>query len=116
MKIFHHPRITNITIGDEVYCHANQLSAHVHEVFPAAVCVRVGILERRRSLELITAPQLWPADDIENLSVCRHCGSREDLAVEHGSGIPFRICLQCAGRPAPNGQHPFHTHSSHDDR
>ncbi len=96
MKIIIHPRIQNITIGDEVFSHSSQLFAHVIEVFPAAVCVRIGMLAVNGTVELLVAPQLWPAEDIENLSICRFCGSRHNLRVEHDTGIPFRICADCS--------------------
>lgn len=87
----------NIAIGDDVYSHTQGLFARVYEVFPAAVCVRIGKLTRYQyGLELVTAPQLWRADEIENLSVCQHCGSREELHTEHDTGIPFRLCSDCA--------------------
>lgn len=82
-------------IGDEVYSYPHHLFANVNEVFPAAVCVKIGILSINGYLEMIQSPQLWRADDIENLSVCRYCGNREDLEVEHGTGIPFRTCKRC---------------------
>lgn len=89
----------DILIGDEVYSFPQQLFACVAEVFPAAVCVKVGILSINGSLEMIQSPQLWRADDIENLSVCRYCGSREGVKIEHGTGIPFRICARCRAVP-----------------
>jgi hypothetical protein len=95
MKIVTHPRIQNITVGDEVYSHTNQLHAHVTAIFPAAVCVRVGTLALNSYLELVMTPQLWGAEDIENLSICRHCGNRDELHVVHDTGIPFRICTNC---------------------
>lgn len=89
----------NIAIGDEVYSHASQIYANVEATFPAAVCVRVGMLAMRndlnRRLEFILSPQLWRADEIENLSVCRCCGSRENLIEEYTTGIPSRICPRC---------------------
>lgn len=95
MKIQQHPRLRDISIGDEVYHHPHKLAARVVEVFPAAVCVKVGILMRRKHMELLLNPQLWRADDIENLSVCRYCGGREDLCFEHGVGVPYRVCQHC---------------------
>ena len=95
MKIVQHPRMRDITIGDEVYYHPLQLFARVVETFPAAVCVRIGILSIQRSMEIVLSPQLWRADDIENLSVCRHCGSRDRLHYEAWTGVPFRVCEQC---------------------
>lgn len=97
MKIRQHPRMRGISIGDDVYCYPQQLFARVEEVFPAAVCVKVGILSIKRHMELLLSPQLWRADDIENLSVCRYCGSRDELHFETGTGIPFRVCKSCLG-------------------
>ncbi len=105
MKIRQHPRMRTIEIGDEVYSYAHNLFARVEEVFPAAVCIKIGILAVNGSLEFILSPQLWRADDIENLSICRYCGSREDLQVEHGTGIPFRVCQYCRSVP-PHRRHP----------
>lgn len=84
-----------IGIGDEVYCRSKHLFAQVIEVFPAAVCVRIGLLSFSSCLELLVSPQLWCADDIENLSVCRYCGSREGLCFELETGAPFRLCEHC---------------------
>ncbi len=100
MKIRQHPRLRDIVIGDEVYSYPHQLYACVTEVFPAAVCVKVGILSINGYMEMILSPQLWRAEDIENLSVCRYCGSRDDVQIEDGTGIPFRICAQCRATPA----------------
>jgi hypothetical protein len=94
MKIRQHPRMHGIAIGDEVYLVGLGLLAHVVETFPAAVCVRLGILSVRRPLELVLSPQLWRADDIENVSVCRYCGSRENL-LSRESTVPFRVCHSC---------------------
>jgi hypothetical protein len=99
MKIHQHPRMRGIAIGDDVYSHKQQLFARVEEVFPAAVCVKVGILAIDRHLELLISPQLWRADDIENLSVCRYCGNREGLARETLTGIPLRVCGRCCMVP-----------------
>lgn len=95
MKIIQHPRLNDISVGDEVYSLAHKLSALVVEVFPAAVCVKVGVLLRRRYMELLLDPQLWRADDIENLSVCHYCGKREDLCCEHGSDSMYSVCEHC---------------------
>jgi len=95
MKIQQHPRMRTILVGDEVYSYQLNLVARVDEVFPAAVCVKVGILSVNGILRFILSPQLWRADDIENLSVCRYCGSRDELEMEHGTGVPFRICSEC---------------------
>ena len=94
MKIRQHPRMNDIAIGDEVLCHRTQLYARVEEVFPAAVCVRLMTFDMER-MRLRVSPQLWPADDIENLSVCHYCGSREGLTTERESYIPFRVCITC---------------------
>ena len=64
MKIRQHPSMRDISIGDEVYSYRQQLFARVEEVFPAAVCVKVGILSAGSHLELLFSPQLWRADDI----------------------------------------------------
>ncbi len=102
MKIRQHPRLHDIHIGDEVYSYRYQLFARVEETFPAAVCVKVGILSPNNSFELVITPQLWRAADIENLSICRYCGSRDDLEIEHpGIGIPCRICRHCRTIPPP---------------
>jgi hypothetical protein len=95
MKIRQHPRMRDISIGDEVYSYQQHLFARVEEVFPAAVCVKVGILSINGHLELLLSPQLWRADDIENLSVCRYCGGRDGLQPASGTGIPFRVCERC---------------------
>lgn len=95
LKIVQHPRMRDIVIGDEVYCQPLQLFARVVETFPSAVCVRIGMLTIQRSMELLFSPQLWRAEDIENLSVCRYCGSRDGLHNEVGTGIPFRVCDHC---------------------
>lgn len=95
MKIRQHPRMRDILIGDEVYSYQQQLYACVTEIFPAAVCVKVGILAIGQDIQMIISPQLWRADDIENLSVCRYCGSRDDVQTEHSTGIPFRVCTNC---------------------
>lgn len=99
MRIRQHPRMRDILIGDEVYSYVLHLFAHVVEIFPAAVCVKVGILSINGSLEIVLSPQLWRADEIENLSVCRYCGKRDDLQMEQGTGIPFRICVNCRSKP-----------------
>ena len=99
MKIRQHPRMRDISIGDEVYSYRKQLFARVEEVFPAAVCVKVGILSVDEPMELLLSPQLWRADDIENLSVCRYCSGRDCLRSETGTGIPFRVCDRCCVVP-----------------
>lgn len=94
MKIQHHPRTKDIVIGDEVLCYRNRLYALVEEIFPAAVCVKLVVFNRRRKrFELV--PQLWRVEDIENLSVCRYCGGRHELMMELAAGIPSRVCETC---------------------
>ncbi|MBC8160582.1 MAG: hypothetical protein H7Z42_05110 [Roseiflexaceae bacterium] len=95
LKIINHPRMRDVVVGDQVYCHPRHIFAHVVETFPSAVCVRVGTLTIKRTMELVLAPQLWPADEIENLSVCRFCGSRDGLHDEAATGVPSRICADC---------------------
>ena len=101
MKIRQHPRMYDICVGDEVYSYTRQLFARVEEIFPAAVCVKVALLTVDRSVDISVAPQLWRADDIENLSVCRYCGVRELLTLENETGVPFRVCERCCVVP-PN--------------
>ena len=99
MKISQHPRMTEIAIGDEVYSYAHQLFARVEDVFPAAVCVKVAILTVDGDFDIHFSPQLWRADDIENLSVCRYCGARSELSLEAETGIPFHVCQHCTVVP-----------------
>ena len=98
MKISQHPRMRDIAIGDEVYSSKHRLFARVEEVFPAAVCVKVGVLSLSRYLELFVSPQLWRADDIENLSVCRSCGGRTGLISCDrsviGCGVSVSVLVQ----------------------
>ncbi len=94
MKIRQHPRMKDIAVGDEVLCYRTQLYAQVEEVFPAAVCVKLMTLHGKRMRPRV-CPQLWRAEDIENLSVCRYCGGRDGLTREQASGIPFRVCMTC---------------------
>lgn len=94
MKIQQHPRMKDILVGDEVLCHTAQLYARVEEVFPAAVCVRLMTYQPQRK-RLMILPALWRADDIENLSICRYCGGREDLTSDGTPMIPFRVCQTC---------------------
>ncbi len=105
MKIRTHPRIGAICVGDEVYSYRYHLFARVEAVFPAAVCVRIAAIDGVHPLELTLIPQLWRADDIENLSVCRYCGGRDDLHLERETGIPFRICTHC--RIVPPQEHQY---------
>lgn len=96
MKILQHPGMKDIVVGDEVVCHSTNLYARVEEVFPAAVCVRIALVRRLGGRPAFaTMPQLWRADDIENLSVCRYCGSREELRNERSTGVPYRVCATC---------------------
>lgn len=96
MKIQQHPRMKDIVVGDEVVCHRTNLYARVEEVFPAAVCVKVAVWRTVRGRLIFgQSPQLWRADDIENLSVCHYCGSRDELTMEPCTGVPFRICGMC---------------------
>lgn len=111
MKIQQHPRMQGIAIGDEVYCHPHRLYARVEDVFPAAVCVKVARLSFRAHdpVELRLVPQLWRADDIENLSICRVCGGRDDLHDETGTGIPYRLCESCrVAQQSPRLAHADH--------
>jgi hypothetical protein len=96
MKIQLHPRIKDIVIGDEVVCWRTNMYARVEEIFPAAVCVRLAVLRNCHGhVKVRHIPQLWRAEDIENISICRYCGSRDDLVNEHHTGIPYRICTTC---------------------
>ncbi|WP_029214989.1 hypothetical protein [Kallotenue papyrolyticum] len=96
MKIQQHPRMKDIQVGDEVMCYRNHLYARVEEVFPAAVCVKIALLRSIDGHPVMTyVPQLWRADEIENLSVCHYCGSRADLSIEQSTGAPFRVCSTC---------------------
>ncbi|NJN16039.1 MAG: hypothetical protein HC822_07020 [Oscillochloris sp.] len=95
MKIRQHPRMRDIVVGDEVYSYPHNLFARVSDVFPAAVCVKIGVLSTEDPMEMKLTPQLWRAEDIENLSVCRYCGSRERIFPVTDTGIPFRICEVC---------------------
>lgn len=105
MKIRPHPRMHQIVVGDHVYSYKWQLFARVEEVFPAAVCVRVAVLQIDPRVELSATPQLWRADDIENLSVCRYCGLREDLHLEVETGVPFHACGRCTVVPPDEHAH-----------
>lgn len=84
----------DIAIGDEVYCYSSQIYARVEEVFPAAVCVKLVTLQRDR-LRLRMCPQIWRAEDVENLSLCRYCGGRDGLMLDPHSIVPFRVCPTC---------------------
>ena len=96
MKIRQHPRMQGIQVGDEVYSHLHRIVARVAELFPAAVCVKIATLSVEEPMALTLTPQLWPADDIENLSVCRYCGRREQIRTLSDAGIPFQVCHLCA--------------------
>ncbi|MGQ9611483.1 MAG: hypothetical protein ACUVSL_01600 [Chloroflexus sp.] len=95
MKIQPHSRLRGMMVGDEVYSYHYNLTAKVADIFPAAVCVRIGVLSTESPMELSHTPQLWRADEIENLSVCRYCGTRDGVRVVIEQGIPFRVCVQC---------------------
>ena len=95
MKIHQHPRMFAINIGDEVFSYQYRVFARVEEVFPAAVCVKVACLSTGYPIDVDIVPQLWPADDIENLSICRYCGRRDHLKLENETGVPFRVCPEC---------------------
>ena len=95
-KIRQHPRMKDIQIGDEVICRSRHLFARVEEIFPAAVCVRLARLHVVPQTSLEIWPELWRADDIDNLSVCKYCATRDSLHLESDTGIPFRICAMCA--------------------
>lgn len=86
--------MTDIAVGDEVLCYRTQLYARVEEVFPSAVCVKLMKFQPER-MRVRIRPQLWRAEDIENLSICRYCGGREGLSVDSVSSIPFRVCQTC---------------------
>jgi hypothetical protein len=103
MKIRQHPRMLDICVGDEVYSYTHHLFARVEEVFPSAVCVKVGILSVYSPADIRLSPQLWRADDIENLSICRYCGARDELTLENATGVPFRVCPRC--RVVPPEEH-----------
>lgn len=94
-KIRQHPRMKDICVGDEVVWNPQLLYANVEEIFPAAVCVKLAILQTEPTPKLELRSQLWRADDIENLSVCRCCGSRENLVTPCHTGVPFRLCQHC---------------------
>ena len=94
MKIRQHPRMKDIAVGDEVFSYYSQMYARVEEVFPAAVCVKLVTYQPQRK-RLHVDPKLWRAEDLENLSVCRYCGGRDELSLDPTSPIPFRVCLTC---------------------
>lgn len=107
-----------MAVGDEVYSPLRHLYARVEALFPAAVCVRVGVLAKSRTnLELITSPELWGAEEVINLSVCRICGGRSDLHTRLWQRIPFHVCDDCAGIQAPGapGSEPAHPQQSSPD-
>ncbi|HNP69916.1 MAG TPA: hypothetical protein PLO33_08565 [Kouleothrix sp.] len=95
----------DIAIGDEVYSYKYQLFARVEEVFPAAVCVKVALLTFKQRVEMLVSPQLWRADEIANLSVCRYCGEREKLVEQNHTGIPLRVCERCCVVPPESEVH-----------
>ncbi len=98
--------MSRIDVGDEVYSYRHQLFARVEAVFPAAVCVRTTLLALEPYLCMVATPELWRADDIENLSVCRYCGTRDRLHLETETGVPFHVCDTCvtASNQAPPHQ------------
>ena len=113
MKIQQHPRVSGLHIGDEVYSTSRHLIACVSDVFPAAVCVRVLQLQTAREWSIHVLPELWSADEIENLSVCRSCGCRDQLQMLVEADIPYQMCEACATRIHSMGTPPvFGTDSS----
>lgn len=94
-KIRQHPRMKDICIGDEVKWTRQLLYARVEEIFPAAVCVKLTVYEIKPKPRFIVKPILWRADEIENLSVCRCCGSRDNLVTTCCMGAPIRLCQLC---------------------
>lgn len=96
MKIHQHPRMLDVVIGDEVFSYEHRVFARVEEVFPSAVCVKIARMSTNCYLDIDIEPQLWAADDIENLSICRYCGARDDLSLENATGLPFRVCPECS--------------------
>jgi hypothetical protein len=95
MRIRTHPKLRSMHVGDEVYSLREHIYACVTAIFPAAVCVHTITLSWQHGATLQAAPQLWCAEDIENLSICRSCGLRDDLACESPTGAPFRLCRSC---------------------
>lgn len=96
MKIQRHPRMLDITVGDEVLSYRSHMYARVEEIFPAAVCVKLPMVcQVDGRLETREVAQLWRADEIENLSRCCYCGSREDLVTIQHTHMPQRVCSIC---------------------
>jgi hypothetical protein len=96
MKIQRHPRIQDIAVGDEVLSYHTNIVARVHDVFPAAVCVRIAVVCRVASRwETREVGQVWRADEIENVSRCCYCGARDDLHTLQHTAPPRRICGTC---------------------
>jgi hypothetical protein len=95
MRIRTHPKLRSMHVGDEVYSMREHIYACVTAIFPAAVCVQTIALSWQHGATLRATPQLWCAEDIENLSVCRSCGLRDDLTCEYLTGAPFRLCRSC---------------------
>ncbi|MEM8529362.1 MAG: hypothetical protein AAGF95_00880 [Chloroflexota bacterium] len=116
MKIRQHPQMKNVQIGDEIYLRSKYIFAHVIEAFPAAACVKVGMLSLndRGHISLLITPELWRADDIENLSACRCCGAREHLLREHTEGMPFCLCEHCLKTAADQHHHSHITNHTSD--
>ncbi len=96
MKIQRHPRMLDIIVGDEVLSYRSHMYARVEEVFPAAVCVKLTMVcQVDGRLETREVAQLWRADEIENLSRCCYCGSRDDLLTIQHTHTPQRVCNVC---------------------
>lgn len=114
MKIQQHPRMKDVLVGDEVLCYGSHLYARVEEVFPHAVCVRlVRVRSTWHGTHLESCPQLWRADEIENLSICQYCGGRDDTQSEPLAGIPFRTCALCASIQPTQASGVLNDHVSH---
>lgn len=105
MKIRRHPRMQDISVGDEVFNYRVAMYACVEEVFPAAVCVKLTVVCRvaghTQTRELA---QLWQADEIENLNRCCYCGTRDNLATLHYTHKPQRMCATCQSVQLVPGQ------------
>jgi hypothetical protein len=96
MKIQRHPRMHDISVGDEVLSYRTNMYARVEEVFPAAVCVKLAaVCQIAGRFETREIAQLWRADEIENLSRCCYCGTRDDLAMLQQTHTPQRVCTTC---------------------
>lgn len=96
MKIQRHPRMLDIAIGDEVLNYRTNMYARVEDIFPAAVCVKLVVMRRRgKRWETHEVGQVWRADEIENLSRCCYCGTRDDLITLQHTHTPRRVCAAC---------------------